>query len=120
MLEVGDFLKPLSSGPQPPAHLLSNQPTDTNSSSTTNTEEIVNNPFYQLQQQQASNKKQKRIDSKRKDRLKELQQFYYGYAITKHNRHLGLVRRRLGRGGRYFNRIQHDFNSLIFNKKKHI
>jgi len=36
----------------------------------------------------------------RKDRLRELQQFYYGYAITKHNRHLGLVRRRLGRNGR--------------------
>ena len=37
---------------------------------------------------------------KRKDRLRELQQFYYGYVITKRNRHLGLVRRRAGRGGR--------------------
>ncbi len=45
-----------------------------------------------------ASKKTKRL--KRKDRLRELQQFYYGYAITKHNRHLGLVRRRVGRGGR--------------------
>ena len=103
MIEVDDFLKPLSSAPQPPAHLLLNQPTDSNSSSTTsttNTEEIVNNHSYQLQQV-SNNKKQKRVELRKKDRLKELQQFYYGYAITKHNRHLGLVRRRLGRGGRY-------------------
>ena len=45
-----------------------------------------------------ASKKTRRL--KRKDRLRELQQFYYGYAITKHNRHLGLVRRRVGRGGR--------------------
>jgi len=80
--------------------LLLSQSTDTNSSSTTITEEIVNNHSYQLQQQASSNKKQKRVELRKKDRLKELQQFYYGYAITKHNRHLGLVRRRLGRGGR--------------------
>lgn len=45
-----------------------------------------------------TNRKPKKTS--RKDRLRELQQFYYGYAITKHNRHLGLVRRRLGRNGR--------------------
>jgi hypothetical protein len=37
---------------------------------------------------------------RRKERLRELQQFYYGHAVTKHNRSLGLVRRRVGRGGR--------------------
>jgi hypothetical protein len=118
VLEMEEFLKPL---PPPSLHyqasvigqqqLLSlNSVIDlTNSSNnnSNNTDEIVNNNhFYQLSQQ---NKKHKRLEFKKKDRLKELQQFYYGYAITKHNRHLGLVRRRLGRGGRYVN-----FNNTLF------
>lgn len=38
--------------------------------------------------------------SVKRSRLRDLQRFYYGYAVTKQNRHLGLVRRRFGRGGR--------------------
>lgn len=34
------------------------------------------------------------------EKLDELQRYYYGYAITRKHRHLGLVRRRMGRGGR--------------------
>jgi hypothetical protein len=49
-----------------------------------------------------SSKKQPSITtatiSKTKSRLKQLQYYYYGYAITKRGRHLGLVRRRMGRG----------------------
>ncbi len=41
-----------------------------------------------------------RTKLKRKDRLRDLQQFYYGYVVTKRNRHLGLVRQRTGRNGR--------------------
>jgi len=41
-----------------------------------------------------------RTKLKRKDRLRDLQQFYYGYVVTGRQRHLGLVRRRVGRGGR--------------------
>ena len=51
-----------------------------------------------LNKKSASSSKPQQL--KRKDRLRELQQFYYGYVITKRNRHLGLVRRRAGRGGR--------------------
>lgn len=116
VLEVDEFLKP-SPPPHQPAHLLFNPNQQTDQTNTT--EEIVNNHFYQS----TNNKKQKRLELKKKDRLKELQQFYYGYAITKHNRHLGLVRRRLGRGGRIlldkFNENVIDFkNSKQINRNQ--
>lgn len=61
---------------------------------------------------QLLNRKNKK--SKRKDRLRELQHFYYGYAITKNNRHLGLVRRRVGRGGRIvFDKFNNNLTDCI-------
>jgi hypothetical protein len=53
-----------------------------------------------------------------KNRLKNLQYYYYGYAITKRNRHLGLVRRRIGRGGRIlFEKYNHHYNLFKNNKE---
>jgi hypothetical protein len=52
-----------------------------------------------------------------KNRLKNLQYYYYGYAITKRNRHLGLVRRRVGRGGRIlFDKYNQHYNLFKNNK----
>jgi hypothetical protein len=48
--------------------------------------------------------------NKMRSRLKQLQYYYYGYAITKRGRHLGLVRRRMGRGGRV---LMEKFNRNI-------
>ena len=42
-----------------------------------------------------------RISSeKRSKQVRDMHYFYYGYAVSRHQRHLGLTRRRLGRGGR--------------------
>ena len=54
-----------------------------------------------------------------RNRLKNLQYYYYGYAITKHNRHLGLVKRRLGRGGRIlFEKKNHHYNVITTESDK--
>ncbi len=46
--------------------------------------------------------------------MRDLHFYYYGYAITKHNRHLGLVRRRVGRGGRIlFEKFNHSLMDLV-------
>jgi hypothetical protein len=63
---------------------------------------------------QKLNSKKSVFNSRTKSRLKQLQYYYYGYAITKKGRHLGLVRRRMGRGGRVlFERYNRNIVDLI-------
>jgi hypothetical protein len=48
---------------------------------------------------------------KRAKQLRDMQYSQYGFAFTRNNRHLGLVRRRLGRGGRIV--MEHFDHNLV-------
>lgn len=75
---------------------------------TTTTTPVVNRNLI------SSSSSKKLMNSRAKSRLKQLQYYYYGYAITKKGRNLGLVRRRIGRGGRIlFERFNRNILDLI-------
>lgn len=93
----------LSSSPSPPPSPTptttnTSQHEETESSSQTNKRYKPSKSLYSAAA--AASSSMFHANAKIKTRFRDLQFYYYGYAITKHNRHLGLVRRRMGRGGR--------------------